>query len=51
MLVGTRHPPLPLYGAYEGGPPVCKEKSLSISPPAKDSFEAGVSSLKAPKGP
>ncbi len=51
MLVGTRHPPLPLCGAYEGGQPVRKEKSLPISPPAKDSFEAGVSSLKAPKGP
>jgi hypothetical protein len=28
MLVNTRHPPLPLCGAYEGGQPVYKKASL-----------------------
>jgi hypothetical protein len=51
MLVDTLYPPLPLCGAYEGSQLVCKEESLPISPPVKDSFEAGVSSLKALKGP
>jgi hypothetical protein len=52
MLVDTLYPPLPFCGAYEGGQPVRKEKSLPISPPLLEiSFEAGVSSLKAPKGP
>jgi len=52
MLVGTRHPPLPLCGAYEGGQPVPKRKKPPHIPSAvEDSFEAGVSSLKAQRVP